>query len=190
MDKEEIEKMDEYNKKTMAYIPTMEEAGIPQKLMDDMFHFMDDPIKSEKLQKQYDAYILKWQIKHREKLQREIKSKEAKKELKLSAHWYNTLQTKEIEKLIDNSRSVADQVIDNLRDRIKSSWELNYLEELRIRIRTAPIVLSPATSAKLKRFPNYNMGTNELHGSGYAFYRLWAHVFKSHKRIGRIVIKG
>lgn len=189
MDYEEALKMDEYNRKTMAYIPTQEEAGIPQKLMDDMFHFMDDPIKSEKLQKQYDDYILRWQIKNREKLKQQVKSKAARKDLKLSSHWYNTLQQQEINNLLENSRSFCDQVIDDLRERLKNEWEVNYLEQLRVRVKTAPIILSPASSSKLSRFPNYSMGTNELHGSVYAFYKLWSHVFKSHKRAGRIVVR-
>lgn len=188
--KELLENQDALNPKSMNYVPTYEEMKLPRDLIRRLeTEYMDD-LKSEKNNKELDYYMAKYQLAHRNKLIIKEKISASKKSLKLSSHWYNTLQPKEIEDLIERSRPYTDQVIDELIERVKTSWELNYLEQLRIRIKAAPIILSPAADSKLKRFPNYSMGTNELHGSAYTFYKLWAHVFKSHKRTGRIIIKG
>lgn len=178
------------NKKSMSYEPTWQEAGVPESLIRKLETEWEDPIKNAKNEKELDYYMNKAKDEHRNKLKFIEKVGAAKKELRLSSHWYNTLQPKEIENLVERSRLVVDQVFDELRGRVKSSWELNYIEELRLRVKTGKIAITPATNAKLKRFPAYNMGTNELHGSVYTFYRLWAHIFKSYKRAGRVIVKG
>ena len=186
MDYDYLKKDPQLNPNSTCYIPTMEEAGIPQKLMDDMFRDMDDPIKTERHQRLYDSYILKYQTKHREKVKMVEKAKSEKRERKLLAHWFNTLLENELIQLIDDSRRFADQVFDELNNRVTSTWELQYIEKLRIRVKTGVISVRPAADNKLKRFPNYNASKGSLHGSVYTFYRLWAHVFKSYSRSGAI----
>lgn len=185
-----LQNKDAMNVNSMNYVPTYEEMNLPKDLIRRLETEWEDEAKTKRNNLELDHYMSKWQLNHRNKLITKKKIKESERSLKLAAHWFNTLQSKEIESLINNSRSIVDQVIDELRTRIKSDWELNYLEELRLRVKKESIDLTPASNAKLKRFPKYNMGTNELHGSVYTFYRLWAHVFKSHKRIGQIIIKG
>lgn len=175
------------NPKSISYVPTFEEMGLPQRLIKSMEMNFEDPIQSAKDEKEFTMYKENWQRKHRERLKRAEMLKKEKAEFKLSAHWFNRLSEAELIQLIDDSRRFADQVFDDLRGRIASEWELQYIEKLRLRVKKSPIYIIKATPSKLKRFPNYDFANNGLHGSVYTFYKLWSHIFKA-KRESRGMI--
>lgn len=171
------------SKKSMDYVPTWDEAGVPENLQLRIEKEWEDPIKNEKNEKELLYYIDKYQLKHREKLRlKELELKE-KQLLKMSAHWYKTLMKEELENLIEDSRAIAEETFDSLRENIKATWELNYIEMLRYRVKHSRPILNPASEAKLRRFPQYDFNTKSLYGSDYAFYRLWAHCFPSPKNV-------
>jgi len=176
------EKDHELDRNSMDYIPTWDEAKIPQKLRMKLENEWEDEIKSKKNEEELDGYIKAWQRKHREKV---IKTERAKAEIKtrkLFAHWFATLPEKELIQLIDNSRNIVDPALDKVVETVTATWQLNYIEKLRIRVKRNPIEIEQPSLDKLKRFPSYSPTTGKLTGSPYSFYRMWAHVFRSEAR--------
>lgn len=168
--------------KSISYVPTFEEMGLPQRLIRSMEMNFEDPIQSAKDEKEFLAYMESWQKKHKERLKAQELLKKEKQSFKLSAHWFNNMTESDLIQLIDDSRRFADQVFDELSKRVKTSWELQHIEKLRLRVKNCPIYIAKAMPSKLKRFPNYDFTTNSLNGSVYTFYRLWSHCFKAKRQ--------
>lgn len=182
-----MEKDNQLNKNSMDYIPTWDEMKLPQKLRSKLEAYIEDESEAEKVEKEYQGYIDSWQRRHREKIRKVEVAKAEIKNRKILSHWFSTLPQDQIIQLIDRSRSVCDFVMDDIRDGAKASWQLNYIEKLRIRVKRNPIEITDASMDKLKRFPRYNAASDKLTGSPYAFYRMWAHIFKSERMAKRSV---
>lgn len=166
---------------SMDYVPPMEEA-LPKELIRKLETEWEDPIKSAENDRQYDLYIERWQIKHREKLRLKLLEKKEKKGRKLITHWFNTLHEAEIKELIESSRSIVEEVFSQLIPNSTKQWESDYMIKLKMRVKNGFITISNASDDKLRRFPKYNATRKSLDGSPHSFYRLWAHVFKSEER--------
>ncbi len=173
-----MDNKDAYDKKSMSYIPTYAEMGLPQDLIHRMETEYEDPIKDAKNMKEYELYMLRWQTKHREGLRVKSQSSKEKKDQRFLAHWYVIKNSEERERLIDESRILCDDVMDEVIKSLRIPSLISHAESLRIAIRRAPIALDTASSDKLRRFPMYSLETNSLEGSPSAFYRLWSHVFR------------
>lgn len=180
----------ELNRNSMDYIPTWDEAGVPKWLQNKLSDIIDDENELKKLEAQLDSYIDSYKRRHREQIRKKEIAKAEVKTRKVLAHWFATLHKEKIIRLVDDSRSIVDEVMDQRRDACSAQWELNYIEKLRIRVKRNPITVESTTHDKMKRFPIYDPVEDTLSGSPYSFYRLWAHCFKSETRhAGHIKIK-
>ena len=168
-----MEKMEGLDKKSIDYHPTLFEIGYTQEEFDSID--WSDPRKN----KEYEERVIRFQLKHRAKLKRiAVKEKERKMQKQLG-HWYNTLQTKEIEALIEKSREHVDDVIDKVNEKQTLSRMVSFYENLRYKVKKGKFEIIPATESKLKYFPRYIHQTNQLTGSVYSFAKLWSHVFST-----------
>lgn len=180
---EKMQKENELNKNSMDYIPTWDEAKVPKWLQNKLSDIIDDENELKKLESQLDGYIEAYKRKHREQIRKKEIAKAEVKNRKVLAHWFATLPKDKIIALIEKTRLYADEVIDLRRDSVSAQWELNYVEKLRIRVKRNPITVESTTIDKMKRFPSYDPANDCLTGSPYSFYRMWAHCFKSEKRL-------
>lgn len=173
-----MNKDDAYNKNSMSYIPTYEEMGLPQNLIRRMETEYEDEIKTRKNNLEYDAYMQKWQNKHRADLSKKIKQKKERRDQNFAGHWFIIKTDAERMALIEETRSLVDEVMDDVIKSIRINSLIVHAETLRIGVKRAPISLFSASNDKLRRFPSYSLETNSLEGSSSSFYRLWSHVFR------------
>lgn len=167
-------------KSSMSYIPTYEELGYTEA---EMIKERDDQ-QMAFFEKEYDRRTLQFQERHREKVRNKEAIRKAKKDDKLLSHWFSTTDPVKLGQLIDESRKLADQVIDHLQSSEIKSYMRIYNEDLRLRVKHGIYSIKKANFDKLRRFPNYNPVNDSLYGSPYSFYRLWTHSFPSPKRMG------
>ena len=175
-------KDNQLDRNSMDYIPTWDEMKLPSRLRQKLEQDIEDEAEMERVNKELDAHIEAWQRKHREKIRKNEIAKKEKLTRKNLAHWYSTLPRIEVEQMINDSRKLADQVLDHIRESATASWQLNYVEKLRLRVKRQPLTVELASPDKLRRFPMYDESTKKLYGSPYSFYRMWAHCFKSERK--------
>lgn len=170
------------NPNSMDYIPTWDEMKLPPRLRNKLESYIEDEMEAEKVQKELESHIERWQLRHREVVRKKEIAKTEVKTRKLLAHWFATLPKEKIEILIDETRHLADQVLDERLASSSAAWESNYIEKLRARVKRNPFTVEATTFDKMRRFPIYDAANDELSGAPYSYYRLWAHVFKSESR--------
>ncbi len=176
-----MENKDAYNPKSMSYVPTYEEMKLPQDLIRRMETEFNDPVKNGRNEREYEAHLLRWQNRHREGLKVQAKYKKERKDQSYQTHWFVIKTDEERLRLIDESRSLAHEVMDEVVRSIRIPSLLMHAEGLRIAVTRMPISLFAASNDKLRRFPVYSLETDSLEGSPSSFYRLWSHVFKTTK---------
>lgn len=164
-------KIEQHDKKSMSYFPTPQEMGYSMEEY-EAINF-DNPKEMQK----YDSRLESFQSKHREKLRQLAISTQEKKLNKYISHWYGVLKEDEISYLVENSRKLADEVIDKITASQTLPRMIRYYEDLRIRVKTRSFQVLPADEKKKKRFPSYDHSNKKLYGSVYSYARLWGHVF-------------
>lgn len=165
--------LDGIDEKSMNYVPTYQEMGYTT-LQFDSINW-----ENQSECRDYENRMLKFQLKHREKLKKiAIKSK-TKKMSKYISHWYNVLKKEEIEALIRDSLHLSDNALDKIQQGQSLQSMVSYYENLRYKIKKGSFEIYPADESKIRFFPRYIHATNKLTGSVYSFTKLWSHVFST-----------
>ncbi len=176
-----MEKIEEHNKNSMSYVPTFEEMKLSKEFIHRMETEWDDPIKSVRNDREYEAHVKRWQEKHRASLTKKTKQKKERKDQNFMSHWYVLKSDGERIKLIEETRVLADAVMDEVIKGLTIASLINHAEGLRASIKSMPVTLDAASNDKLRRFPKYSLETESLEGGSSSFYRLWSHVFRMRK---------
>ena len=167
-----------FNKDSDTYVPSDDELGISKEMQWEM-QTERDPIKLRHMEEVYSKKLAAWKAERKMKqISKKIKQK-TNKELDLADHWYFSLPDDKKIELIERSRALSSNVFDKLLTLKREKWEMEYMMKLCRRVERFPISLKPAPVKKVKRFPTYNIATDKMNGSVYAYYRLWCHVFSA-----------
>ena len=169
------------DKNSMDYIPSWDELKLPKRLRDKLELLIEDEHEASIVQKEFEHYESVWKMKHRDTIRKQEKSKAERSSRKYISHWFEALPINKKDQLIDESRKLCDEVLDLMLSKVTQSWQSTYIENLRLRVKFSKIDLTSASVDKLKRFPSYSESTDKLTGSAYAFYRMWAHCFRSER---------